>query len=196
MTAELVPAEEFKEVFRRFRSSVFRFEALQCYTSPDEEGVIAAFLEERPRPPDPGKEEWTSVVRTGRRNGRVFERVHVVTEPLTDYMRFELTWGYAPNVAAGEDIRIVPVGLGEAWPADLPRHDFWLFDTAELYATCYHPDGTTWLGVERIRNSDDVLLACQWRETALDLGVPWERYIGDRPELAVHLTPTTTRRAS
>jgi hypothetical protein len=192
VTAELVPAEEFKEVFRRFDSYVFRFEALQRYTSPDEEAIIEAFRERRPRPPDPGKEEWASLVRAGRDDGRVFQRVHVVTEPLTDYMRFELTWGYAPNVAAGEDIRIVPVRPGESWPDDLPRHDFWLFDAAQLYATRYHPDGTTWLGVERIRDPDDVLRACRWRETALELGVPWVRYLEDRPELAALLNPSTT----
>jgi hypothetical protein len=196
VTAELVSAEDFKEVFHRFDANVFRFEALQRYTSPDEEVIIAAFRDGRPRPPDPGKEEWTVLVRAAQRDGRTFQRVHVVTEPLTDYMRFELTWGYAPNVTAGEDIRIVSVGPGECWPADLPHYDFWLFDAAALYRTRYHPDGTTWLGVEHLRDPDDVLRACQWRETALDLGVPWERYIENRPELAVHLPLTPTRRAS
>jgi hypothetical protein len=195
VTTTLVPPGEFRDVFDRFHAGVFRFEALQHYTSPDEEPIISAFLNGLPRPPDPGKDEWTSVVRAGRRNGRTFERVHVVTEPLTDYMRFELTWSYAPNVAAGEDVRVVPVGPSEHWPADLPRHDFWLFDNAELYATRYHPDGTTWLGVERIRNPDDVLQASEWRTTALRLAVPWARYVRERPELAAHLSPTATHQA-
>ena len=45
------------------------------------------------------------------------QRVHVVTEPLSDYIRFELT-GYAPNVEAGEDVRVISVREGEPWPAD------------------------------------------------------------------------------
>jgi hypothetical protein len=192
----LLPARDFKDVFRRFRYSVFRLEALQRYTSPDEDAVMAAFLAGRPRPPDPGKDEWTSVVRAGGRVGRTFQRVHIVTEPLTDYIRFELTWGYAPNVAAGEDIRIVAVGRGEPWPTDLPRDDFWLFDAAELYATRYHPDGTTWLGVEHIRSPGEVLRACAWREAALHLGTPWKRYVRERPELARHLTFGTAHQGS
>ena len=36
------------------------------------------------------------------RAGRVQQRVHVVAEPLTAYLRYELTWQYGPNAAAGE----------------------------------------------------------------------------------------------
>ena len=34
--------------------------------------------------------------------------MHVIEEPLSDYMRFELEV-YAPNVEAGEDVRLIPV---------------------------------------------------------------------------------------
>ncbi|MGH3937593.1 MAG: DUF6879 family protein [Pseudonocardiaceae bacterium] len=57
------------------------------------------------------------------RAGKAVQRVQVVLEPLTDYLRFELTWGYEPNVAAGEDVRIIPVGQGGSWPDDVPQHD-------------------------------------------------------------------------
>ena len=48
--------------------------------------------------------------------GKVFQRVHVVTEPLTDYLRYELGWSYPPNIEAGEDIRILPTQQGR-WPS-------------------------------------------------------------------------------
>jgi hypothetical protein len=188
VTARLLPIGGLKGVFGRFRSSVFRFEAQQEYAAPDEAAIVDAFLAGRPRPLDPGKDEWTSMIRAGRWGGRVFHRVHVVTEPLTDYLRFELTWGYEPNVAAGEDIRVVALAAGEPWPADLPRHDFWLFDAAELYTVHYHPDTGAWLGVEPMPDPGDVARACRWRETAWQLGVPWSRYVGERPELARHLS--------
>ncbi len=187
MTARLLSIGELEAVFGRFRSSVFRFEAQQVYAAPDEEPILGAFLAGRPRPPDPGKEEWAALVRAGRRGGRAFQRVHVVTEPLTDYLRFELTWGYAPNVAAGEDIRVVALAAGEPWPADLPRHDFWLFDAAELYTVHYHPDTGAWLGVEPTPSPGDVARACRWRDAAWHRGTPWGRYVGERPELARHL---------
>jgi hypothetical protein len=42
------------------------------------------------------------------REGKRLERVYVVAEPPTNYIRYELMWSYEPNVAAGEDIRILP----------------------------------------------------------------------------------------
>jgi hypothetical protein len=41
--------------------------------------------------------------------------VHVVTEPATPYIRFELA-AYADTSAAGEQIMIIPVRDG-SWPA-------------------------------------------------------------------------------
>jgi hypothetical protein len=114
------------------------------------------------------------------------QRVHVVTEPLTDYMRFELTWAYAPNVAAGEDIRIVPVGPDRPWPADLPHEDFWLFDSSVLYAARYADDGY-WLGVESVTDPTAIVAACRWRDAALHLAQLWADYVATRPSLVDRL---------
>jgi hypothetical protein len=46
--------------------------------------------------------------------GRTQQRVHVVTEPLTDYLAYELTWEYGLHAAAGEDIRIIPLDTDHA----------------------------------------------------------------------------------
>src|SRR5439155_13702096 len=102
--------EEFDARFRQFRSSVFRLESLQVYRGSGEDDAILAFQAGLAEPPeDPEQTEWEEMIRANRRAGRVMQRVHVVIEPLSPYMRFELTWAYAPNVAAGEDIRIIPV---------------------------------------------------------------------------------------
>ena len=34
------------------------------------------------------------------------QRVHVVAEPLTEYLRFDIDWSYPLNAATGEDIRL------------------------------------------------------------------------------------------
>jgi hypothetical protein len=36
------------------------------------------------------------------------ERVHAVSEPVTDYIRFSLLHGYPANLEAGEDVRVKP----------------------------------------------------------------------------------------
>jgi len=110
-----------------------------------------------------------------------------VVEPLTDYMRWELSWGYALNVAAGEDIGVVGVPVGQHWPEGIPQRDFWLFDAIELYDMHYDPDGM-WLGVEHVTDPARIAAACRWREAALHHAVPWLRYVSVRPGLTRHLT--------
>lgn len=111
-------------------------------------------------------------------------RVHVVTEPITDYLRFELTWSYRPNVEAGELIGIVAVLPGEPWPIELPqRTDFWLFDHSVLYGTRYDQDNA-WRSTERVTDPAAIKAARHWREAALRLAVPWRDYIAAHPPLA------------
>jgi hypothetical protein len=169
------------------RYSVFRLETLQEYRGSGEDAWISAFNDGDPGPPpDPAQDDWEALVRAHRRAGRLMQRVHVVTEPLTDYMRFELTWAYAPNVAAGEDIRIVPVGPDRPWPADLPHEDFWLFDSSVLYAARYADDGY-WLGVESVTDPTAIVAACRWRDAALHLAQLWADYVATRPSLVDRL---------
>ena len=140
----------FDEHFEQAQSTISRLETLQNYGNSGEDPALAAFLAGQPHLITPAKREWTALVRERRAAGCVMQRVHVVTEPITDYLRFELTWGYQPNVDAGEDIRIVPVPMGQQWPPELPeRTDFWLFDFSVLYALRYHQNGA-WLVTEEV----------------------------------------------
>ena len=111
----------------------------------------------------------------------------MVTEPLSDYIRFELT-GYAPNVEAGEDVRIIPVHEGEPWPASLPHHDYWLFDSHELYDQHYDADGL-WLGTEAVRDPARIVDACRWRDAALHQAAPWTDYVAGLPEFKQQMPP-------
>jgi hypothetical protein len=155
---ELIPpgAPEFRALFDTFEHSVFRLETLQAYQGSRERELLADFLAGKPRPTDQLKADWTAMIAANARAGKAVQRVHVVTEPLTDYLRFELTWGYEPNAEAGEDIRIAPVR--DAWPRELPQHDYWLFDAAQLYDMHYEPDGT-WLGIEHVTDPARIVAA-------------------------------------
>lgn len=147
-----------------FSYSAFRLEALQHYTGTGRD------------------EQWEELVKAGRRFGsKTFQRVHVITEPPTAAMQQELTEGYEPNVAAGEDISIVPATENE-WPDDVPRHDFWIFDGSRLYEMDYEPDGT-WAGARRVRDPERIADACHAREAALYRAESWYTYIASRPDL-------------
>lgn len=159
---EPVDPAEFAAQFETFSWSAFRLEQLQHY-----EGT-------GPAP------EWAALVKANRRWGKTHQRVHVVTEPLTSAMLEELTEGYPGNVAAGEDIRIIPT-VGE-WPAGVPHADFWLFDSSRLYQMHYEPDGT-WAGASRVSDPERIVEACRARDAALHRAIPWHAYITARPEL-------------
>lgn len=189
MAAELISPEsaEFGVLFRTFAHSVFRLETLQVYRGQRDRDLLDRFLEGTPRPPDPAKTEWTAMITSNVRAGKAVQRVHVVLEPLTDYLRFELTWGYEPNVVAGEDIRIIAVGQGDLWPEDVAQHDYWLFDSAGLYDMHYDSDGV-WLGAEHVTDPVKIVDACRSRDAALHLGSPWAAYVRDKPQLIPYLS--------
>lgn len=186
--AELIPpgSPAFRDRFEQFRYSVFRLETLQSYGNSGEDPALEAFQAGHPHLVTPGKQRWTAMIRANAHAGRTLQRVHVVTEPISDYLRFELTWGYGPNVEAGEDIRIIPVAEGDPWPADLPHRDYWLFDARELYDMHYESDGT-WLGTEPVTDPDRIVQACTWRDAALFHAVPWSEYVATHPELTRHV---------
>lgn len=184
-------APEFSAWFARFRVSCFRLETLQCYLGSGEDDSIGAFAAGQTPQPHPGKREWMALVGAAVRDGRTMQRVHVVTEPITDYVRFEVAWSYAYSVAAGEDVRIIPVPKGTPWPPEIPTGDFWLFDDAERFDMHYDADGM-WTGVEYRRDPVAASVACQVRDAALRLALPWAAYVSARPELARRVPPWLT----
>ncbi|MGH3872805.1 MAG: DUF6879 family protein [Pseudonocardiaceae bacterium] len=151
--------DQLVAAFRTFRYSVFRLESLQVYAgSGEDEGITAFHRGDPDPPPDPAEDEWAALLRANRDAGRLQQRVHVATEPISDYLAYELTWQYGPHVAAGEDIRIIAVH--GAWPDDVPQSDFTLFDSSRLFQLSYRPDGT-WLGAQPVTDHASVVAACR-----------------------------------
>lgn len=160
---EPVELEHLVRQFETFSYSAFRLEALQSYAGTGRD------------------DQWITLLRASRRWGKTHQRVHVVTEPLTAAMEQELTEGYEGNVAAGEDIRVIPIFSVTEWPADIPGTDFWLFDSIKLYRMLYQ--GGQWAGAFRIYDPREIMQACLARDAALNKAIPWRTYIASRPDL-------------
>lgn len=164
---------EWGRLFDGFAHSAFRLETLSEY---DDEAV-RAFLAGEPRPPMPGKERWVARVQAACASGKIMSRVHIVAEPLTDYLRYELTWSYPANVAAGEDIRIALVSAG------LPDRDFWLFDSRRLLWLDYDATGQM-VAAELDDDPASIVQANYWRDSCLHMAVPLADYLRDRQLVA------------
>jgi hypothetical protein len=103
------------------------------------------------------------------------ERVHVVTEPVSDYIRFELLDVYPANVDAGEDVRILERGLAGGLAV---RGDFWLFDNNLAAFLAYDDAGC----VERVELADASFRLVSLRgirSEALRLAAPLARYVAE-----------------
>jgi hypothetical protein len=115
-----------EEFFARFRKSAFRLEALPQYLGTSDP-AFRAFSEGRPLPLSerPTKQDWMRRVANACAQGKRIYRVHVLDQPLTPYLEYELA-SYPENVKAGEEVYIAD-RTGRPQLADLTE-DFWLCD--------------------------------------------------------------------
>jgi hypothetical protein len=104
-------------------TSAVHLEMRDTYTPSDPR--FRAWLAGSPLP-DPANPQWSELVRHHVERGVEFRRARVVSEPVTDYIRFEHAITAGVNVAAGEQVR----WLSRRRCSDLclPGNDFWVFD--------------------------------------------------------------------
>ncbi len=104
---------------------------------------------------DPAKRwrEWFDLVAAAVARGVAVRRARIVSEPITDYVRFEYDVTPGINLAAGEQVRWLP--RRNALDLLVPVSDFWLIDGCILAWNHFAGDGS-WLATE---SSDDPGLA-------------------------------------
>lgn len=113
----------FSELIAATATSAAHLEMRDSYT-PDDQRFVN-WLAGKPVP-HPANPQWSALVRTHVGRGVSFRRARVVSEPLSDYIRFEYELTAAVNVAAGEQVRWLP--RRRASDLCLPGNDFWVFD--------------------------------------------------------------------
>jgi hypothetical protein len=167
-----VTPEELGKLFESFRYSAFRLECLPAYavTEDDESEAFRLWLAgERP----PQKErEWPKLCASAVAVQKSMQRVRLATQPLSEYLCFEMEWGYPANVAAGEDIRIL-----DHEPAGLLKVDFWLFDDTTAVVLEYDDDGQFLRAVA----AETVEPYRQAKELALASSEPFATYLERNP---------------
>lgn len=173
-SSETAKSPTLGELFDSFEREAFRLETLDDYSGSGSTDAYQAFLagEEKPQGYNA---DWLSEISGHVNEGRRVYRVHVLSRPLTPYLRFELGWGYVTNSTAGEEFFILDTtekpnpleGVG----------DFWLYDE-QFTATMQYRNGamTGYTVLAETRASEFV----KYRDTALAHAVPfsewWEKY--------------------
>lgn len=162
---ELQPFSSIGHLFREFRHTAWRLETRRAYASNRKGANWARFQAGDPLTFD---SDWYANVRTQTAQGKRFERVRLVDDPLTEDQRFLLATGLG-SVAAGEDIRNLP--RAQAEQLRLPDGDFWIFDSRILARFAFDETDTT-LGAYVTEDPAEVLAACQARDAAWHHAVP------------------------
>ena len=111
---------------------------------------------------------WSDLVRATVNRKVSVRRIRIVSEPVTDYIRFEYDVTAAHNVAAGEEVRWLP--RGKAAGLLVPVSDFWVFDGQVVLWNHFAGDGS-WVGEEQ---ADDPALA---KSCAASFAATWERAV-------------------
>ncbi|MGY0024010.1 DUF6879 family protein [Streptomyces sp. YJ-C3] len=167
----LLDGDEWAARFDSFQHEAWRLETLPEYRVPQETEEIEAFLAGERLDPHAYSNEYTDDLKRLRQEGRSKGRVHIVTRPLSDYLRYEFMY-YRPHAWAGEDIRILDV-------TDRPNplagiQDFWMFDRSEIVLMNYESDGTQ---INREVFEGDIAPFLEYQRIALAESVPFEEYV-------------------
>jgi hypothetical protein len=176
---ELLKGPSFFELFTSFERTARRLETRDRYDIPGERESFQRFLAGEPDDPDELilRDRWLSNLRTATAAGKRFERVRVVPEPLTDYLRFEVR-GTRYNVDFGEDVRYVHRNQANA--LGLPAHDFWVFDSSRLVLMYFTADNRH-LGSELITEPEMVQRHERWLDLAFEHATPHRQYLAEDP---------------
>jgi hypothetical protein len=141
--------------FSEFKSRAFRLEVLPRYTVDEERSVFEKYKLGLARPKDLNA-EWLAILDMARASGKTFSRTRILLGPMTEYLRFEIDWGYPLSLEHGEIINFVPAADAMALAFDVPiLKDFWLFDERDCYLMEYDVIGQ-FLGVTQITQVDFV----------------------------------------
>jgi hypothetical protein len=169
---DLLTGESFNQLFRDFKRSAFHLEMQDEYTVTEE---IEPFRKWRLGEPDDYEwiQEWHELIKAATASGKTVSRARVVTEPVTEYIRFEHAMARF-NVAAGEQLYWVPRHLTAG--IQFPDHDYWLLDEETVAFNVFAPDGSSFKA--KIATDPAAIEQClRVRDQVLAVGIPHEQYV-------------------
>ncbi|MGW5866834.1 DUF6879 family protein [Streptomyces sp. NPDC055239] len=167
----LLDGDEWRRRFAEINQEAWRLETLPQYLVPQEAEEFADFREGRPMTPYTAS-SYTERVSRQRAEGKHNGRVHIVTQPLSDYLRFEFARFYEVHARAGDEIRILDVTDRPNPLAGAP--DFWMFDRVEVVLMNYEDDGTQ---INREVFEGDASPFLEYQRIAMAASVPFEEYV-------------------
>jgi hypothetical protein len=166
-----IPWSEFEKRFE-VADRAFHLELRDTYNVELEREPLRKWLAGRPDD-FAWRRDWLSFVQQTANKGVSVQRVRVVSEPHSDYMRWAMSVD-PQNIDAGEEIRYLPRRMTTG--LEFPQEDFWLFDDNELLWSLFQPDG----GAGGFAVEDDPKAVAQCldvRDQVWPRAIPYAQYV-------------------
>lgn len=174
----VISGAEFGALFDRFRFSAFRMETLQAYVVEEDQAAIDGWRTGQARPEYSVRTSpWAARLATTSIAGKSWQRLRVVSLPLSEYTRWEMA-AYIESAVLGEEIRI----LVRSKEFEDLTEDFWLFDEGEpdARAVTLHYDDAGRPGEHEYEYVTDPSMIARLTQTAArgwDAGIPLNRFL-------------------
>lgn len=167
-------AEDWARLFNECQTSACHLEMRDHYAVAEELADIAKWRAGKfgPREDAESKRGWLELMRATKARGVRLRRARVVSEPISEYIRFEYD-GTPQNIEAGEEVRWLPRARASALA--LPGNDFWIFDGKMVLFNHFTGDGG-WLGNELTDDSQVARLCANAFESVWQLATPHGEY--------------------
>ena len=167
---------DFDEVFGAASRSAVHLEMRDVYAIDNERETIAAWKAGHRHDPEDRASWWNSwhdLVASTVGRGVEIRRARIVSEPASEYIRYEYD-GTVRNIVAGEQVRWLP--RRQATDIALPGNDFWLIDDETVVVNHFSGDGRS-TGGELIGDDPALAKLCGSAfETVWSRAVPHEDY--------------------
>jgi hypothetical protein len=163
--------EEFTALFTRFGHEALHLEMRDSYGTAVELPHMAKWA--RGEHDDlTWLQPWCDEVRANVAQGKTYRRVHVVSEPLSDYQR----WSHSimqPHIEAGTGMRWMP--RRRVSSIAFPGNDFWMFDSNLVVFHHYAGSGAS-TGFTTSADPGDIELCMSAFEAVWRLAIPHGHY--------------------
>lgn len=151
--------DAFQMLFRDTRHEMFKAEVLQDYTAVDDSPSLRAWLRgDKKKAQELGKGDAGIIAYRKQclKSPASITRVHVVQQPYTPYLEWEIQVCYKASLIAYGAESVLLVAADKIDGIQLPKGDFWIFDNKQVLQWKYQDDVGKTIG------------ACIWDESEGD----------------------------
>lgn len=159
---------------------MLRIQTLDRYGVPSDDADFVDYLDDAPEPTSPYREPFFQELRDGVAARMRWRNLHLIRQPLSDYLRYAFEWVYTYSAEAGQDIRVLDLDEHPAAAALQRTGDFWVVEHQHVALVRYDAEGRHQgeVAVEETSAAGYIAAA----ELAWSLGIPFNNWWTAHPQ--------------